>query len=429
MTESPFAQPPEPSATGPVDSEFATTSEQEKDNFVKQRLLSLDAYRGLIMTTLAFGGFGLAETARLQLKDHPDSSTWEAVQYQFSHAQWVGCSYWDLIQPSFMFMVGVSMAYSYVRRKQEGQAYLRMLGHAMWRSVVLVFLGIFLISNGGSFTTWSFMNVLTQIGLGYTLLFLLWGRTIRTQAMTAVAILVVTWLLFVSYSSSGINVETGSPEVGVSSVWAQNHLQGISPAWHKNANVGHAIDRRFLNLFPLEEPFTYNEGGYQTINFIPSLVTMLFGLMCGELLRSNRSAGWKLSILVIAGLGGLAVGYEMNAIGICPLVKRIWTPSWAIFSTGWCCLILAAMYLAFDILRLRILAFPLVVVGTNSIAIYCMGMVLRPWTARTLKTHLGNDLFAFYGESFAPMVQANMTGLVFWLMCYWMYRQKIFIRI
>ena len=96
---------------------------------------------------------------------------------------------------------------------------------------------------------------------------------------------------------------------------------------------------------------------------------------------------------------------------------------------GWCCLILAAMYLVFDILPFRIMAFPLVVVGMNSIAIYCMGMLLRPWVTKTLKIHLGQDLFLLCGESFVPMIQASMTGLVFWLVCWWMYRQKIFIRI
>ena len=85
-----------------------TTQPRSSDD----RLFSLDAYRGLIMITLAFGGFGLAGTAGKQLAADPGSSLWETVRYQFSHAQWIGCSYWDLIQPSFMFMVGVSMALS-----------------------------------------------------------------------------------------------------------------------------------------------------------------------------------------------------------------------------------------------------------------------------------------------------------------------------
>ena len=94
-----------------------------------------------------------------------------------------------------------------------------------------------------------------------------------------------------------------------------------------------------LNLLPPAEPFRFNRGGYQTINFIPELVTMLFGLMCGELMRSRFSAGKRLLILTGAGLAGIAVGLALDVTGVCPIVKRIWTPSWTLYSTGWCCLI------------------------------------------------------------------------------------------
>jgi len=84
------------------------------------RLLSLDVYRGLIMITLAFNGFGLARTASLHLQDNPDSWFWSFIRFHTTHVEWLGCSYWDLIQPSFMFMVGLSMAYSYVKRQRMG---------------------------------------------------------------------------------------------------------------------------------------------------------------------------------------------------------------------------------------------------------------------------------------------------------------------
>ena len=82
-----------------------------------------------------------------------------------------------------------------------------------------------------------------------------------------------------------------------------------------------------------------------------------------------------------------------------------------------------------DLRQWRAWNFPLLVVGMNSIAIYCMGQLLRGWTARTLQTHLGEDLFKFLGPDNAPFVQATMVGLCFWLVCYWMYRRKIFLRI
>jgi predicted acyltransferase len=241
-------------------------------------------------------------------------------------------------------------------------------------------------------------------------------------------ILVGTWLAYVLYPYAGIDVARGAPEVGVSAAWAQRYLADVPAAWHKNANVGHALDLWLLNRMP-GAPFHFNRGGYQTLNFLPSLATMLFGLMCGELLRSKQSPRRKLAILVGAGLAGLVAGQVLNLTGVCPLVKRIWTPSWALFSTGWCCLILAGLYAVVDVLGYRRWVFPLIVVGVNSIAIYCMSMLLKPWAARTLKIHFGPDVFLGWGPLFEPMVQSTLVGLIFWLACWWMYRQKIFIRI
>lgn len=399
---------------------------------ISKRLLSLDTYRGLIMVSLAFTGFGLAGTALNHLKLSPDSGFWKFAHGQFEHAEWVGCSYWDMIQPSFMFMVGVSMAYSYAKRKERGDSELSMLGHALWRSVVLVFLGIFLISNGSKSTSWSLMNVLSQIGLGYPFLFLLWNRSFRTQALTAAALLAGTWLLFTAYpfvAQNGIDARQGAPEIGISTEWAQTHLQGIPPAWQKNNNVGHAVDRWLLNLLPRNDRFEFSSGGYQTINFIPSLATMIFGLMAGRLLRSATPDRRKLTLLLVAGFCGLAAGQLMHWLGICPLVKRIWTPSWALFSTGWCLLILAGLFGLVDVLQYRRWTFPLIVVGMNSIAIYSMGMLLKGWVRETLKTHFGADIFLMLGPLYEPMVRFTLTGLVFWMICWWMYRRKIFLRI
>jgi predicted acyltransferase len=303
-----------------------------------------------------------------------------------------------------------------------------MFSHACTRGLVLVLLGIFLISNSARSTNWLLTNVLSQIGLGYPFLFLLWQRSLRTHVITALALLLGAWSLYSFYPHAGIDLAKGAPEVGVTAQWAQEHLANVGPAWHKNANIGHALDTWLLNLLPRREPFVFNTGGYPTLNALASLATMLFGLMCGELLRSGRAPRQKLFILLIAGLAGLALGAIWHWLG-CPLVKRIWTPSWALYSTGWCCLILAALYAIVDLHQWRAWSFPLIVVGMNSIAIYCMEMTLKGWTGRTLQTHLGQDLFKIFGADNAPFVQATMVGLVFWLVCWWMYRRKIFLRI
>src|SRR5262245_46128137 len=163
----------EPAAAEPQ----AAPRAAEKKDFLGQRLLSLDVYRGLIMVTLAFSGFGLAATAARHLhtptpltapaaptivrpleraanyvQNHAKAPAWDAVYYQFEHVQWAGCGYWDLIQPSFMFMVGLAAAFSYAKRRRLGQSDRAMFAHAVWRSLVLILLGIFLISNRGPTT-------------------------------------------------------------------------------------------------------------------------------------------------------------------------------------------------------------------------------------------------------------------------------------
>jgi predicted acyltransferase len=304
-----------------------------------------------------------------------------------------------------------------------------MFLHAVIRSLILIFLGIFLISNFQDHTEWSLMNVLTQIGLGYTFLFLLWNRHWSIQLAALALILGGTYFAYMAYSGPGMDPHLGDPARGVTAEWAEQHLAGIHPAWFKNSNTGHAVDLVILNKLPRKEEFTFNGGGYQSINFIPSLATMLIGLMCGELLRRDMSGTKKWLILVIAGGVCLELGWFWANYGNCPLVKRIWTPSWALFSSGWCCLILAAFYGIVDVLGFKRWTFPLAVVGMNSIAMYCMAQLLDDWTADTIRTHTTPKVFDTFGEVYVPALEANLVGLVFWLICFWMYKQRIFVRI
>jgi len=204
-------------------------------------------------------------------------------------------------------------------------------------------------------------------------------------------------------------------------------MPGFFAHWNKNTNVAAAFDRWFLNLFPQPSgrPFLFNEGGYATLNFIPSMATMIFGVLAGELLRSQRDRIAKLRTLLLAGALCWSLGLVLDAT-VCPSVKRIWTPSWAIYSTGWTCWMLAAFYAVIDVAGYRRWSFPLVVVGMNSIAIYLMAQLMKPYVAATLRTHFGPDLFA---GPYGPLIRASSTLLVFWLICFWMYRQKIFIKI
>jgi heparan-alpha-glucosaminide N-acetyltransferase len=403
------------------------------------RLASIDAYRGFVMLAMISHGFGLAAVVR-ELANRNDSNVeiWRKIAYQFDHVPWVGCVFWDLIQPSFMFLVGTAMAFSCAVRQLKGDSYGRMAIHSAWRAVALTLLGIFLrtsIEPSANFpgvtpvTNFTFEDVLTQMGLGYFFLFLLWGRSQKTLFGVALAILVGYWALFFFYPRPPSDFDTAA--VGVPANWEYN-LPGIQAHWNKNTNPASDFDRWFLNLFPRLEPFEFNRGGYQTLSFVPSLATMIFGLMAGELLRGGRSGRAKFWILIAAGFLGLASGYALHAAGISPLVKRIWTPSWTLYSTGWTCLMLAGFYGVIELAGLRRWAFPLVVVGMNSIAIYVLDKLTRAWLVKRLMVHLGSGIFTLYGlvdPAYAPLVQSVMVMAIFWLVMYWMYRRKLFLKI
>ncbi len=247
--------------------------------------MSLDAYRGFVMLAMASGGLGLARVA----KSHQGSPIWEFLGYHTDHVAWRGCSFWDLIQPSFMFMVGVSMPFSYANRRRLGQSWGALLRHAATRSLILIALAVFLSSPGGKGTNFVFTNVLAQIGLGYTFLFLLLNRRPVEQIAVALAILAAYWAWFAGYPLPPAGFDFKS--VGLDEQWTR--LTGFAAHWEKNTNAAAVFDAWFLNLFPRPggKPFVFNEGGYATLNFIPSLATMIFGVVCGEWLRSPRTPG------------------------------------------------------------------------------------------------------------------------------------------
>src|SRR6516164_457761 len=133
------------------------------------RMTSLDAYRGFIMLVMASAGFNFALVYR-QLSaaywpwgpDQVPSAGWKFLAYQFDHVPWVGCSFWDLIQPSFMFMVGVAIPFSYASRQAKGQSSGTIARHAVIRSLILILLAVFLSTPGHPRTNFVFVNVLAQ---------------------------------------------------------------------------------------------------------------------------------------------------------------------------------------------------------------------------------------------------------------------------
>jgi len=370
-----------------------------------------------------------------------------------------------------MFMVGVAMPFSYARRSTMGSSSRSRLLHAIVRAAILVLIGVFLSSLNDTHTDWVFPNVLCQIGLGYVFAYLFLSHSPQIQLAGIVLILFGYWGWFMlnpppeNFDYAAVKASTEDGEV----------YQGRFAPWSKNANAAHFFDVAFLNMlrtpappandgdqaaddtpdaaetdaaddattpsgirswfFAAPDRFEFNAGGYTTLNFIPSIATTLLGILCGQLLLSTDSNAKKLLTLIVMGAACLGLGILAHHT-VCPIVKRIWTPSWVLFSGGYTIWALAAFFLVFDVLPLRKLAFPLVVVGMNSIAMYLMGQLMRSWvTNKVVQIHFGGILQTWFGASavdpngIGAIVLPTATFAVFWLIAFWMHRNRYFVRV
>src|SRR6478672_13338748 len=142
-----------------------------------QRIASVDAYRGFVMLLMIGEVFSFRHVS----ESLPQSAFWRFLYFNQDHVPWVGCSLHDMFQPSFSFLVGVALPYSIASRKSKGASFGSLVGSAIRRSLILILLGIFLRSLYAEQTYFTFEDTLSQIGLGYTFLFLLGFRSQRTQ--------------------------------------------------------------------------------------------------------------------------------------------------------------------------------------------------------------------------------------------------------
>jgi len=386
------------------------------------RITAIDAFRGFVMFLM------LAEAMRLWTLHtaFPESRFWSIIAYNTSHVPWQGCSLHDLIQPAFSFLVGAALPFSILNRRARGESFQRLLGHAIWRSVALILLGIFLRSLERQQTYWTFEDTLTQIGLGYTFLFLIAFASLRVQIAVFVTILVGFWAAFALYPLPGPDFDY--TQVGVPANWPHLYT-GFLAHFNKNSNLSWAFDVWFLNLFPRQSPFRFNGGGWSTLSFIPTLATMMLGLWAGRWLQTNRSTEEKLKGLVAAGVALTLGGLVFQWLHIVPIVKRIWTSSYTLYSGGLVVLILAGFYALIDWKGWRRWSFPLLVIGANSIAIYVMSWTIEHFISSALVRHLGRAPFAVMGPPFEPVLRGAAVLVVFWMILFWMYRKKIFLRI
>jgi predicted acyltransferase len=155
---------------------------------------------------------------------------------------------------------------------------------------------------------------------------------------------------------------------------------------------------------------------------------MILGLVAGRWLRTY-SPQIPMKRMLIAGVIGISAGLLLHFTGICPVVKRIWTPSWTLFSGGVCFLFLAGFSWIVDVKGYKKWAFPLVVIGMNSIAAYMIAHLFARFVIDSFRINLGQHAFAIFGAGLEPFLQGVAVLLVFWLILFWMYRRKLFLRV
>jgi len=343
----------------------------------------LDAYRGFIMLMLASDGFGFAH-----LRDNPQ---WSRIASWFDHVPWQGAVFWDIIQPAFMFMVGVALPFAIARRSEAGATWGDNLHHVLGRSVRLIIMSQILIWVASGRIKPQLINVLSQIAFTYLLSFLIMQWRWRYQALAAGGLLALWMVLLFSF-------------------------HGPDGPYSKMNSVGLMLDRAFFH-------YDYDPA-YSTLNFIPSTVWTLSGVWAGRVLMTERTHRGKLKILA-AGMV-LAFGAALCVKPWIPMIKQLCTPTFIFYSLGWVLFMLIGFYWLIEICGWRRAAFPLVVVGMNSIFIYSVSEILHGWLDRAVGVFTFH--FTFIG-TLAPVAQSTAVLLVMWYLCYWLYRRQIFLKL
>ncbi|PZX56077.1 putative acyltransferase [Algoriphagus ratkowskyi] len=360
----------------------------------QQRLVSLDLFRGLTMFLL------VAEAAlvyKYLLDASPEGTFIHNFFLQFTHHPWHGLRFWDLIQPFFMFIVGVAMPFSLNKRLAVAGDRRKVTRHILKRCLLLFLFGTGLHCVYAGELVFELWNVLTQLSITILITYFLLDSSWKLQFGVSIGLIAITEIAYRLYN----------PEL---------------PFEH-GANFGNFMDQVLMGKI--------NSGGWVAINFIPTAAHTIWGAICGNLLLSSKSEKEKIMLLVIAGVAALAIGYSLDLAGITPIVKRISTSSFAFASGGWAILALAFSYWLVDVKKKNGWVFPFVIVGMNSIFIYLFAEILgHRWLFGFIEIFSAGILEPIgMGETAIAIITAFLTLGAMWYLCYFLYKKKIFFRI
>jgi predicted acyltransferase len=358
-----------------------------------ERLVSLDFFRGLTMFLL------IAEFANLfplLLDPNLAGTPLHFIGEQLHHCEWEGLHLWDLIQPFFMFIVGVAMPLSFARRIEKGDSNRQLLVHVLKRSFLLLVLGWALYCIEPGRITFRFQNVLAQLSVTYLIAWLVMKKAAWFQILISVLLLVLTEGLYRFFPVSG-----------------------FTQPWIAGENFG-----AWVNILISGE----EDGGHWAIfNAIPTAAHTIWGVLAGQLLLSGKSQSDKLKRLILFGVIALVAGYALSTAT--PIIKRISTSSFVLASGGWTLLMLALCYWLIDMLKWRKGVLFFSVVGMNPLFIYLFAHVGGAVLLRSVVSPFSTALFGLAGEWFGQFMTSLIVLALLWYICRWLYLKKIFIRI
>ena len=384
----------EVAAVQPQSQKTLATAKYSDLGFATQsRLVSLDFFRGLTMFLL------IAESTRiydLLVAPELNGTVISAIGTQFHHHPWNGLRFWDLIQPFFMFIVGVAMPVSIGKRWERGDSWAATFRHALQRSFWLLFFGWALYCIEPGRLTFELWNVLAQLSFTYLVAFLMMRKSTQTQLVFTFALLLISELAY--------------------RLWP---VPGFNEPFVPDHNFGSYVDLLLMGKL--------SRGHWVAFNAVPTTAHTMWGVLAGQLLKSERSPGQKIKTLVIAGLIGVVVGYALNPVT--PIIKRICTSSFVIASGGWCLLALALSYWLVDVKKFHKPARFFVYVGMNSLLIYLFTETGgAEWIAKIVKPFT-TGIFGWTGDLQARIVTSLAVWGLLWYLCYRLYQRKIFVRI
>lgn len=360
---------------------------------MKERFLSLDFFRGLTMFLL----IGESTLLYEHLRDPQLAGTVLGfLGLQLEHHPWAGLRFWDLVQPFFMFIVGVALAFSVARREERGEPRRAVTRHVVVRSVLLLVLGWALYCIGPGRITFRFQNVLAQLAVTYPIAYVLMRRKPRTQVAWSLALVAAAEVLYRTFGAAGYD-------------------QPFTP------------DRNFGAWFDMLVSGELSSGHWVAFNAIPTAAHTVWGVLAGKVLMGGRTPKRKIALLAGFGAAAAAAGFALTAVT--PMIKRIATSSFVVGTGGLCLLALAFSYWLVDVKKWGGWALFLNVVGMNSLAIYLFTESGGTVWVRSLVAPFTMAFAGWFGALPAELLTSAAAWAVLWYLCWWLYKNRIIIKI